>query len=181
MDRLKHQLIIAIVASLLTPIAYASSYGVSLTYPAHSKAPENIHGLQAMLTYDPKCFTWRQFNIYFDGGISYFTVPDALQHRNIGIFSAAPVIRYRFKQRGPVKPYLDLSIGLAYLTQTHFDDHNLGVHYAFQDRIGAGVVMGDREQFSLGVSTIHYSNAHLSARNAGITILLMLNAAYTFA
>ena len=166
---------------LLPGLLYASSpyYGARLSYAAIAKEPSNLHGYQFMLTYDPQQFKWRQFNVYFDGGFSNFWVNSG-HNTNINIYSIAPVVRYTFKKFGPIHPYLELSIGLAYLNQTRINDRNLGIHFAFQDRAGVGVFLGSTENVSVGIHALHYSNAHLANNNSGLTLPLMIDLAYRF-
>lgn len=158
----------------------APHYGATFSYAAITKEPPALNGYQLMLSYDPQRFKWRQFNIYFDGGISHFWVTNTPYYRTLNIYSAAPVIRYMFKKRGPLSPYLELSIGLAYLNHTHLDSRNLGIHFAFQDRMGVGALFGASNQLSLGIHAVHYSNAHLSGHNSGVTIPLVLDVGYRF-
>ena len=133
-----------------------------------------------MFNYDPQRFKWRQFNIYFDGGFSHFSQNNTPYYSALNIYSVAPVIRYTFRRRGPVLPYLELSIGLSYLNHTRFEDRNLGIHFAFQDRMGVGAFLGKSEQFTVGVHAVHYSNAHLAHNNSGVTIPLLLDLGYRF-
>jgi len=153
-------------------------YGVTASYAAISSEPSDLHGYQLMLNYDPQRFKWRQFNIYFDGGVSHFyTNPP---NSTINIYSAAPVIRYTFKKHGLIHPYLELSIGVAYMNQTRLSNRNLGMHFAFQDRMGIGTFLGTSEQVTLGVHALHYSNAHLARNNSGISVPLVLDVGYRF-
>ncbi len=92
----------------------------------------------------------------------------------------APVVRYTFRRRGPVLPFLELSIGLSYLNRTRLEDRNLGIHFAFQDRMGIGALFGKSEKLSLGIHALHYSNAHLANQNSGLTVPLMLDVGYRF-
>jgi lipid A 3-O-deacylase len=98
----------------------------------------------------------------------------------LNIYSVAPVVRYSFNRRGSIKPFLELSVGLSYLNHTHFEDRKLGIHFAFQDRLGVGALLGKAERFSLGVHAVHYSNAHLSGHNSGVSIPLVLDIGYRF-
>ncbi|HSW71104.1 MAG TPA: acyloxyacyl hydrolase, partial [Gammaproteobacteria bacterium] len=75
-------------------------------------------------------------------------------------------------------PYIELSIGAAYLSNTRFAGRNLGIHFSFQDRAGVGITFGSKQQFSLGAHVVHYSNGSLSAHNSGITIPLMVDLSY---
>lgn len=157
----------------------AASLGASFSYALSSREPENLHGYQLMLEYDPDLLKWQCFDIYFDGGFSHFWVNHWPHYQSINIYSIAPVARYRFKKYQWFTPYLELSIGLAYLNRTRIEKRNLGIHFAFQDRIGAGVLLL-HDQLSLGIEALHYSNAHLSEHNSGITIPLVLDISYHF-
>jgi len=178
----RYKLLTALFILLVPGLSFATdgvpSFGINASYAAISSEPSDLHGYQLMLNYDPQRFKWRQFNIYFDGGFSHFyTNPP---NSTINIYSAAPVIRYTFKKHGLVHPYLELSIGLAYMNQTHIYTRNLGMHFAFQDRMGVGTLLGQKEQWSMGVHAVHYSNAHLAHNNSGLTVPLVLDVGYRF-
>ena len=182
--------LIVLTAAIYPFIAVASTspdctptapyYGATFSYAATAKEPPNLHGYQIMFDYDPQRFKWRKFNVYFDAGYSHFTDSNTPYYSTISIYSIAPVARYSFRKRGPFQPFLDLSIGLSYLNHTHFEDRNLGIHFAFQDRAGVGVLLGTDRQASVGIHAVHYSNAHLSNHNSGITIPLVLDVSYRF-
>lgn len=166
---------------ILPSIADASPYyGATLSYAAITKEPPSLNGYQLMLSYDPQRFTWRQFDLYFDGGFSHFWVTSTPYYRTLNIYSIAPVVRYTFKRRGPVLPYLELSIGFAYLNHTRLDNRNLGIHFSFQDRMGIGALLGASEQLSVGLHAVHYSNAHLANHNSGITVPVVVDVGYRF-
>ena len=171
----------ACVLILLPEICFTSPYyGATFSLPLITKEPPSLHGYQFMLNYDPQKFQWRRFNIYFDGGFSHFWITNTPYYTSLNIYSIAPVIRYTFKKRGPLFPYLELSIGIAYLNHTHLDSRNLGIHYAFQDRAGIGVFFGSSKQISVGLHAVHYSNARLSSHNSGITVPIELDLGYRF-
>ncbi|MFZ2316167.1 MAG: acyloxyacyl hydrolase [Gammaproteobacteria bacterium] len=173
-------LILSLCCCLLPITATATPhYGANVSYAAYSIEPPSLHGYQLMFNYDPDCFHWRTFNIFFDGGFSHFSV-NTPYYTTLNIYSVAPVIRYKFRQRGPIHPFLDISIGLAYLNHTHIGYRNLGIHFAFQDRFGIGVLFGQSEKLSVGVHAVHYSNAGLSDHNSGMTIPLSLDVGYRF-
>lgn len=124
-----------IIALLLLLPSLASAkpyYGATFSYAAITKEPAYLNGYQIMLNYDPQRFKWRRFNLYFDGGFSHFWITNTPYYTNVNIYSAAPVVRYTFRKRGPVLPYLEFSIGVAYLNHTHLDDRNLGMHFSFK-------------------------------------------------
>ena len=172
----------AIIFLLLIPNLGFSTpyYGINFSLPIITNEPPSLHGYQLMVNYDPNSIKWRQFNVYFDGGFSHLWVNNTPHHRTLNIYSLAPIIRYTFKQRGLILPYLELSIGLSYLNQTRLDNRNLGIHFAFQDRMGLGAFLGQQEQLSIGVHAVHYSNAHLSSHNSGISMPLVLDVGYRF-
>ena len=166
---------------LLTSVCLADPhYGATFSIPAISKEPSPLYGGQIMLNYDPDRFKWRQFNVYVDGGFSYFYQNQMPNNPSINIYSIAPVVRYTFKRHGPILPYLELSVGFAYMNHTRIENRNLGIHFSFQDRMGLGALLGMNEKFSLGVHALHYSNSRLSAHNSGISIPLVLDVGYRF-
>ncbi|TAK78033.1 MAG: acyloxyacyl hydrolase [Gammaproteobacteria bacterium] len=172
---------ITALSLFFSSFSYATPhYGANFSYTLLTNEPNSLRGYQLMLNYDPDCFHWREFNVYFDGGFSHFWVTDTPYYTTLNIFSVAPVIRNTFRRRGPIHPYIEISIGLAYLNHTHLDDRNLGIHFAFQDRLGIGMLVGEKEQFSIGLHALHYSNAHLSSNNSGITAPVVLDVGYRF-
>jgi hypothetical protein len=179
MDRLK----IALLTCILIPTFCCAAppyFGATASLPLLAKEPLEVHGYQFMLTFDPEKFQWRSFNVFFDGGVSYFWIPKKTFYHSLTILSAAPVVRYRFKPRGPITPYLDVSVGVAYLNHRYFDDRELGLHFAFQDRFGIGILFGKCDQFSLGIHSVHYSNANLGEDNSGVTVPILLDFGFRF-
>lgn len=155
-------------------------YGAVLSYVAASKEPPDLKGYQFVFQYDPDQLKWYQFNLYFDLGLSHFKSSNALHNKSISILAAAPVIRYQLLERHMILPFLEFSIGLSYLSRTRIQHRNLGIHFAFQDRIGIGAFLGRSKNLLVGLHVVHYSNAHLSGRNSGITLPLVLDVGYRF-
>src|SRR3990167_3315832 len=152
----------------------APHFGTTLSYVAIAKEPTPLHGYQFLFNYDPELTIAKQWSIYFDGGLTHLWVPGTSQHSTINIYTLAPVLRCTLFVRDQFTHYLDLSIGLAYLNHTWLGNRNLGLHFAFQDRIGIGALLGKMQQFSIGLHAMHYSNASLSSHNSGITIPLTI-------
>lgn len=167
---------------LLSPSTYALPYHYSANVAAiiFSKEPAHFNGWQARLSYYPDKLTWPSLRLFFDGGFSYFRLTKNRPHRTIQIYAIAPVLRYYFKRESIFLPFVDASIGFAYLNRTRFDNRNLGMNFSFQDRIGLGALLGNRNQFSLTIYAIHYSNGSLSSHNSGITAPLMIDFGYHF-
>lgn len=166
----------------LSGSAYSSKpfYGATFSYALVASEPEHANAVQFMLKYDPQIFQWRQWDIYFDAGVSRVWTNQSAHNRSLNIYSVAPVFRYIFVQRGPTFPYLELSIGLSYLSRTRIDHRNLGMHFAFQDRIGLGTFIGVKKAFSLGLHAVHYSNASFCSHNSGLTLPLVVDLSYRF-
>ena len=168
MERITQFVVILLLILLCSSASAIPYYGGRFAYaPLHRSIYP--HGYQLMLFYDPQYFQWRTFNIYFDAGFSQFWSDEKPYYRRLNIYSAAPIIHFSFKRRGPVLPFLELSIGVAYLDHTRIDHRNLGIHFAFQDRFGIGVAFGKNDRFNLSIQIVHYSNGGLCVNNSGIT------------
>lgn len=183
--RIRKRLAVSLMSFLLCAIPIANTYaayGAAFTLPLETSSPPYLRGYQIMLNYDPKTISWRNFNIYFDGGYSRFWVTNDTHNKSLNIYSIAPVVRYSFYKKGPVTSYLELSVGPSYLTKTRLDGRNLGIHFAFQDRAGIGAEwLINNHALSFSLHAIHYSNARLSEHNSGITVPLALDIGYQFA
>ena len=173
------KLLIAVFLIIFPWLSFAAKYGARLSIPIVATSPDPTHGYQMMLTYHPETLVWHQFRIAFDGGYSHLWT-NTTEYKNINIYSVSPIIQYQFMRHPFIKPYVELSIGLSYLNRTHFDHRNLGIHMAFQDRVGLGALLGEAEHLSLGLHALHYSNAHLSEHNSGITVPLVFDVGYQF-
>lgn len=158
----------------------STPYGVSLTLPIVEKDPEHFHGYRVTAWYQPKSLIWEHVHIYINGGIGHWWVTGNRPNKSIMIYSLAPTLRYYFINSPTFSPYINISIGLSYLSKTRIDCRNLGIHYAFQDEIGIGATFGAKQQFSASLSALHYSNGSMAHRNSGITVPIVLNLEYGF-
>jgi lipid A 3-O-deacylase len=175
--------ILLATACLLTSSTYATGIQFGLTLPVivKGKDPKGVHGYHAVAWYQPESLIWPSLEVYFRLGYGHWWAHGAETNRSLNIFAVAPVVRYFFTKSTYIDPYAEASIGLSYLSRTHFDDRNLGMHFAFQDELGLGAVLGKEKRLTIGLSALHYSNGSLCAMNAGITMPLMLNVGYKFA
>jgi len=179
--RKKLWLALLIGLSLITTAwADKSETGGSFYYSLISQDPDNLHGYRAALWYQPGNLIWKHVRVYFDGGMGYWWIANSNPHHSLYIVSLSPVLRYYYRKRYFLTPFLELSIGLSYLSKTRLATNNLGMHFAFQDRVGIGAAFGDDKRFSLGASAIHYSNASLCKHNSGMTIPLLVTLGYRF-
>ena len=127
--------------------AFAWSEGITVSVPVITKDPENLHGGNAGVWYDPETLVWRQFHLFFDVlGAHYWVTGPSTPTHDINILAVSPVVRYIFKEHFHVKPYFEFSIGAAYLSNTRFAGSNLGMHFSFQDRGRLGVLMGCKDK-----------------------------------
>lgn len=179
-EKIRLLLLTALFAIINTSYA-APYYGATFSTPLAPKEPQSMRGYQVMLDYDPQKFIWGNFDLYFDGGFSYFSASGTPNYTALNIYSVAPILRYLFEQNGPAQAFIELSVGPAYLNHTRLEYRNLGIHFSFQDRLGIGVLLGNKkEKVLLGLHALHYSNAHLSAHNSGLTSLVTLDIGYRF-
>ena len=160
---------------------FASQIGAMFSYPLESKDPSNLYGYKASLWYQPTSFEWGNSHLLFDASFGHWWVTDFSTHREINITALAPVYRFfMLNDHYFLNPFIDISIGLAYLSETRFADRNLGMHFSFQDQLGMGVSFGPQHRLFASLYAVHYSNGSLSSSNAGITIPMVLNLGYRF-
>ena len=90
--------------------------------------------------------------------------------------SLSPVLTYHFKTAGKLEPFVELGIGLTWVSEKIVGLQDLGSHFQFEDRIGAGFRSGAHDWT---LRYIHYSNAGYEEPNDGLD-LVMLNYGYRF-
>lgn len=64
--------------------------------------------------------------------------------------------------------FVDIGIGAAYLSDQEISTRNLGSNWLFEDRLGAGMLLGPRQQYEIGYRLVHFSNGYLAQTNQGI-------------
>ena len=168
-----------LVTWLLSNIAHAQA-GIALSYLLIDKDPSHLRGYRGTVWYQPTSLTWPQVKVYFEAGCGHWWVNNYPINREMNIYSLAPTLRYYFTQNYFISPYVDLSIGGAYLTRTRIANRNLGIYFSFQDQIAVGASFGKEQRLSVSLSTMHYSNGSMAGTNAGITIPLLMNVGYGF-
>lgn len=172
---------LAFIFSAFIFSSFANAYvGTNLTLPLIDKDPDGLHGFKASLWYQPESFIWKHWQIFFDAGYGDWWINGHASNRQLSIYSIAPVFRMYFRRNPFISPYMDLSIGASYITQTRFDTRNLGMHFSFQDQVAFGATIGKEQRLSISLSAMHYSNGSLCDHNAGITIPLLINIGYRF-
>ncbi|HKJ72086.1 MAG TPA: acyloxyacyl hydrolase [Gammaproteobacteria bacterium] len=76
-------------------------------------------------------------------------------------------------------PFLEAGSGPEYLTRSHLDGHDLGIHWQFRSHAGVGMRFGAGGRWRLTYRYSHTSNANLGKPNDGINFhVLRLGAAF---
>lgn len=93
-------------------------------------------------------------------------------NNNLEATSGSAVLRIPF--RCMLQWYIDIGIGIAYLTNEQISTRDLGSRWLFEDRLGLGVLLGPRKQYEIGYRLVHFSNAYLADTNQSINLHLMM-------
>ncbi len=172
--------LISLFSSFIQP-AYADSSagpGIGLTYPIITTEPDDMSGYRFSLWYQPQAYIWSFVKLYFDASFGHWSVDEipAYRHaeRQVNIYSIAPVARFYYRGEN-ISPFVDVSIGVSYLTRTRIYTRNLGMHVSFQDQLAFGAILGKEQRVSVSLGGLHYSNGSLCNRNGGMTIPLFIN------
>ena len=107
---------------------------------------------------------------HWEFGFSYWE-SDTGPNREMEVFSINPVFTYELGSPDQAfLPYVDFSIGIAYMSDTRIADKKLGQHFQFDDRLGLGVRFGHQKRHDVALSARHVSNAGLDNDNDGFDI-----------
>ncbi len=87
---------------------------------------------------------------------------------------AVCIARYRYLRTpfSSIRPFLDLGIGIHYVTETEIERKELGRNWLASSNIGAGFLFGRDERFEVGARIRHLSNAGTDEVNWGVNQLL---------
>lgn len=158
-------------------------YGITFPVVLVSDNPPNTHTYRYVVWYHPQKWTWGpngRVNLFIAGSFGHWWCSNQPPYRALNIYAVVPVVRFYFAKMRYFSPYIEASVGPAYLTRTQFGNRNLGMHYSFEDELGIGAVAGKESGFYASLSVVHLSNGALSAHNSGITVPVMLNVGYQF-
>jgi hypothetical protein len=173
-------LIISILFFITKAYAVNTGWGTNLTFPLITVDPPGLKGYRFSINYQPISAVWGHSTIYFDGSFGHWKLDSASDNHQVNIVAIAPFFRYYFAETKYISPYAEISIGLSYLSRTHLDDYNFGIHFAFQDQVALGTTFGADQHLFMSLGALHYSNASLSTHNRGMSIPLYLNVGYRF-
>jgi hypothetical protein len=155
-------------------------FGLTFPIVLYSIDPENVHDYRAVVSWQPQKLDWDRFKLYFAANAGHWWSTSAQHNTTINIYAIAPVFRFYIHKSDLFSPYLEASVGPAYMNHTRFAKRNLGIHYTFQDEITLGALFGREKGVIIALSALHYSNGRLSSHNSGITLPVMLNLGYQF-
>lgn len=91
------------------------------------------------------------------------------------VISFSPV--FRFSSASPLFanafPFVDAGVGGAWISEKDLEKKkkspiNLGSHWLFELRLGAGFAFGEEQQYEVSYGWLHYSNAGLASQNESI-------------
>jgi len=152
-------------------ISFASGYGAAHIVPLR---------IGFVKSWDAK---WYQECEWFMGGYSELSVYNL--HGKAGLnpasnstlqaTAAAGVFRLECTESWKnIWPYFDVGFGASYLSKKEIGGRELGSNCLFEDRIGFGFRFGEKRQFDISYRAIHFSNAYLAEKNAGINLHLIV-------
>jgi lipid A 3-O-deacylase len=103
--------------------------------------------------------------------------PKRGSHKRLQAIAGAAVMRFARAEPTAIGwPYVELGIGLSYLSRKEIGGRDLGIHFQFEDRVGVGIRLGEQRQYDIGYKAIHFSNAYIGPSNHGINLhLIALN------
>ena len=96
---------------------------------------------------------------------------DSLEMRDIGLTPTA-TLYFRSKFLG-FKPFVEVGIGLHYLTGKQFATKDFSTHFQFGDHIGFGIRFGEDLNYRLTYQFQHLSNGGIEDPNPGINFHLL--------
>ncbi len=119
------------------------------------------------------CWHARCVGGYYEAALSYWRGDDD----DVVAASFSPVLVYEFKHGAKTfKPYVELGLGAALLSDTRIDRRNLSSNSVFESRLGVGM---RSDRLDVNLRFMHYSNAGLSEPNDGLS-MLMVSLGYAF-
>ena len=114
---------------------------------------------------------------YCEGSVYYMKGqkgPQLNSNKRLNAAALAGVLRFeRAMSYKEIWPYIELGVGLSWLSKKEIGNRDLGLHFQFEDRIGIGMRFGENRQFDFGYKIVHFSNAYIGPSNHGINLHLL--------
>lgn len=89
--------------------------------------------------------------------------------KEVGLTAVVRTVRY---PTGSATPYLDLGLGVDYLTEDRIENKLFGSDVLFSSNAGIGILFGQSKRFDLGLRARHLSNAGTKQINWGINFYM---------
>ena len=71
-----------------------------------------------------------------------------------------------------LQPYLEIGLGVSWLSNQKIAGRDVGMHFLFEDRLGVGSRFGSQQKYDINARFMHYSHASLVPHNPGINMFL---------
>jgi lipid A 3-O-deacylase len=114
----------------------------------------------------------RSLSLYGKAGLALWAGRDEdPQIKHVVDVSAYPVLRFETGTASQYSPYIEASVGVNLLSHTHINhERDFSTAFQFGEFLGAGVSLGEKRQYDLGLRIQHVSNANIKLPNAGLTL-----------
>lgn len=171
------------ILCILPMYSMAARNGLAVSYGTHAFGlgdPDDVDGFNVAYTLQPDSWTWGNFAALMNFSYGHWMTSGFNSNESINTYGIAPMLRWYFLQSPNVTPFLQGSVGGAYMSNSYFGNRNLGSSVLFQDQLGAGLAFGANKNVYTTLQFLHYSNANLSSSNAGFTVPLLLTIGYQF-
>lgn len=91
------------------------------------------------------------------------------------IFTTGPQIRLERSaaDRFGNIPFMELGVGLSWLSKKNIGGRRMDMHFQFEDRFGLGLRWGPQQQYETSLRAFHYSNASLGEHNSGMNLVMV--------
>lgn len=104
--------------------------------------------------------------------------PDLTPDRPTDLNAATTGPMLRWQRQTPYSfvrciPYVELGVGLSWLSETEIEGRMLSLHFQFEDKIGVGMRFGKKQQYDLAFRAYHYSNCSIQRPNSGVNLAMM--------
>jgi len=156
-----------------------------------STTKHTAYRVEVNFPWQPALWTSDSLGLSLNHAVSLVTFRDK---NTVNAISWAPNLVLRMRDHGGFHPYLQLSLGLAYLSDDRFESDtdpryryngaifydegasDMGSHGQIESSVGLGVAS---DHFSVRARYYHYSNAGISQENGGMDVA-EFGVGYTF-
>lgn len=171
---MKLRLVVGMISLICCAKSVSADYGVNIAYGNGTK---NVHDIRLSLQRSwGYCFTpnLNKFNGYWELAFQHMTGHQVFEYpTNSNLQSVSASVAIRFQKHTGLNLFLDLALGVAYMSKDEISSRDLGSNLVFEDRAGFGVLFGPKKQIEVGCRLIHYSNAYLASENHGLNLHLL--------